>query len=109
MRATRSRASLTALALVLSLAGSAALGVPAAAQDDPTPAPVTIEEVQDPDSPLGQIIPKPNSGTAPEDPGDRGGALQLTVLGLIVAFFAIAVLAVRRASRRATEDRQPAG
>jgi hypothetical protein len=31
------------------------------------------------------IIPRPNSGHDPAEAGDRGGALQLAVLGLLVA------------------------
>lgn len=44
----------------------------AGAQDDPV---VTDD---------GGIVPKPNSGRAPEEAGDRGGALQLGLAGLLV-------------------------
>lgn len=33
---------------------------------------------------IGGSIPQPNSGTAPENPGDRGGYLQLGLLAIIV-------------------------
>jgi len=32
----------------------------------------------------GGIVPKPNSGKAPEEAGDRGGALQLMLPALLV-------------------------
>ena len=42
------------------------------------------------------IIPKPGSGVAPESITDRGGALQITLLGLLVLFPIVAILSVRR-------------
>ena len=72
---------------------------------EPTTPPVEIDEVNDVDSPLGEIIPKPNSGAPPENPGDRGGALQLTLLALVVTFFAFAVFSVRRQVRAAQANR----
>jgi len=47
------------------------------------------------------IIPEPGSGRAPDDAGDPGGALQLTVLALIVAGLATIVVLVVRSGRRA--------
>jgi hypothetical protein len=84
-------AALTVLAAAVP-AGAAVVAVstvatggsyPAAAQqpeDDPDGDPSTD------DAPLpGQdMIPEPNSGRPPSDPGDRGGALQGVVLLLIV-------------------------
>lgn len=46
------------------------------------------------------IIPKPGSGSAPSSPTDRGGALQLSVLGLLILFPIIAIASVRRQARR---------
>jgi len=46
------------------------------------------------------IIPKPGSGSAPSSATDRGGALQLTLLGLLVLFPIIAISCVRRQARR---------
>mgnify|MGYP004035485079 FL=1 len=46
------------------------------------------------------IIPKPGSGTPPSSATDRGGALQLTLLGLLVLFPIIAIVSVRRQSRK---------
>ena len=93
---SRIGASLTIVVLVLAI-GALAAG-PSGAQEAPTTAPVQIEDV---DSPLGDIIPKPNSGVAPADGGDRGGSLQLTLLALIGAFFAIAIFSVRRSILKA--------
>jgi hypothetical protein len=69
--------------------------VPAAAQD-PTTTTTTLAEL-----PTPHIVPRPNSGEEPHDAGDRGGALQLTVLGLLVLAFGGAVAIVVRQSRRA--------
>ena len=46
------------------------------------------------------IIPKPGSGSAPSSPTDRGGALQLGLLGLLILFPAVAILSVRRQAKR---------
>ena len=55
--------------------------------------------------PTQDIIPEPNSGSEPEDAGDRGGALQTVlfvgIIGMIVAGGAIVV----RQSRRARAER----
>lgn len=53
----------------------------------------------------GDIIPQPNSGQPPEDPGDRGGSLQTVLFfGLIVAV-AGAVAVLVRQSRKARAER----
>jgi len=78
--------------VVLAVALQAA---PAAAQD-PTSTTTTLGEL-----PTPHIVPRPNSGEEPHDAGDRGGALQLTVLGLLVVAFGGAVAIVVRQSRRA--------
>lgn len=75
----------------------------AIAEYSPNTPPVQIEEV---DNPLGKIIPQPNSGLAPTDPGHRGGSLQLTLLALIITFFTIAIFLIRRNIRNA---RNPEG
>lgn len=86
---------LLALALLL---GSLFLVTPTAVAQDTDEGPVVVTEA---DQPAGGIIIRPNSGVAPDDPGDRGGALQLTLLGLIVGFVAVAFFSIRRSSRRA--------
>ena len=50
------------------------------------------------------IIPKPGSGVAPESITDRGGALQITLLGLLVLFPIVAILSVRRQGRRNLQE-----
>lgn len=78
------------------------------AATDPVRASVELARSNDDvESPVGQIIPKPNSGTAPQDAGDRGGALQLTLLGLLVLFFAFAAWRVRLTVRRARQATTP--
>lgn len=51
-------------------------------------------------APSDDIIPKPNSGREPEVAGDRGGALQILVFGLIVVGVGGIVAMIVRESRR---------
>jgi uncharacterized protein HemX len=82
------------LALVAALACVVVLALPAAAQE-PTSSSTTVGlQSQD-------IIPAPNSGSAPQDAGDRGGALQLGLLALVAAAIGCTVLVLVRQSRRA--------
>jgi hypothetical protein len=48
-----------------------------------------------------EMIPRPNSGTPPHEAGDRGGALQLGLLALVVVAIGGGVLVLVRQSRRA--------
>lgn len=50
--------------------------------------------------PAPDIIPKPDSGEAPVEAGDRGGALQLLVLGVVVAALAGGAVHIARQARR---------
>jgi uncharacterized protein HemX len=84
---------LAALALVV-----LALTAPPAAAQDPGTTTTSLPQV-----PTQEIVPQPNTGTAPEDAGDRGGALQLTLLGLVVVAIGGAVVVVVRQSRRARQ------
>jgi hypothetical protein len=54
-----------------------------------------------PDVPVQHIIPRPNSGQKPEDPGDRGGSLQLGLLALVCVTLAGGTFHVIRISRKA--------
>ncbi|MEO7427855.1 MAG: hypothetical protein ABIY48_00585 [Acidimicrobiales bacterium] len=51
--------------------------------------------------PTPHIIPRPNSGHAPTEAGDRGGALQLGLLVVIVVGVGGAVVHLTRETRRA--------
>jgi len=67
---------------------------PASAGEEPPP-------TQPPGGVPGNPIPRPNSGHEPENPGDRGGWVQLTLLALTVGGVAVIVLLVwREATRR---------
>ena len=85
----RRGAAAAAASLVLVLGPSAS---PARAQQDDDRG-VILEEPP--------IIPEPNSGEAPEEAGDRGGALQYTILGAVVVGFGGGVAHLVRQSRRA--------
>jgi hypothetical protein len=59
--------------------------------------------------PEQDIIPRPDSGQSPEEAGDRGGALQLAVLGGILAGVGLIVfLAVRESRRNRPHPAEPA-
>jgi hypothetical protein len=72
------------------------------------------EREQNPEPQEGDsIIPDPNSGQAPTEAGDRGGALQVLVFVLIIAgvggIAAKVVRDARRARGERVEEDQPSG
>ncbi len=87
--------SLTGLVLVLAvLLGPPPAAAGAVQQDGPTttgsvpdtssnPSIVTTSTLPESNAEFGRIIPVPNSGTEPEDPGDRGGWQQLALFVLV--------------------------
>ena len=81
--------------LVLTLVVGLAAGRPTvtAAQEPPV-TPMTTPD----------IVPKPNSGRAPTEAGDRGGALQLLILALLAGAVGGGVLHLTRESRRARSE-----
>ena len=83
-----------ALALLATLLCSAVLAAPATAQDGTTTSTTIALPSQD-------IVPSPNSGAPPQEAGDRGGALQVGLLALVVVAIGGAVLWVVHQSRRA--------
>lgn len=90
-RAPRSRLrALIVAAMVLAVAVTLHAPAPAAAQDTPSTG-----------LPTRDIVPKPNSGQAPTEAGDRGGSLQLLILALVVAAVTVAVVHLVRQSQRA--------
>lgn len=58
-------------------------------------------DIRAPDEPEVTILPRPDSGSAPETPGDPGGWQQLTLLALIVVALVVITLLVWRQARRA--------
>jgi hypothetical protein len=91
--ARRSVAALAVAVLLLTPAG------PAGAQEPGSSTTVGV--------PAQDIIPEPDTGDEPSEAGDRGGALQLGVLALVVAVMVGGVLFLVRQSRhaRAVGDR----
>jgi hypothetical protein len=61
--------------------------------------PTTVVSAQDL-SCAGPAIVRPNCGKKPEQAGDRGGALQITVWVLLVAGLAVVFSVVFRSARR---------
>lgn len=51
------------------------------------------------------IVVQPNSGRAPQDPGDRGGWEQLALFALLVVALAVIAAVVVRGGRRARAGR----
>jgi hypothetical protein len=80
-------------AVVLLLA--VGLHAPPSSAQDPSSTTTTLGDVPDQD-----IIPSPNAGEEPGEVGDRGGALQLAVLALVVVAIGGAVALVVRQARR---------
>lgn len=68
------------------------------AQDD-----TTDDTTDETGVPTQDIIPEPDSGRAPTEAGDRGGALQIAVLSLIVAAVGGIAAKVVHDSRRARD------
>jgi hypothetical protein len=67
----------------------------------PTSTPTTVAMTDD--SQAGQtksVIPKPNSGSAPEQAGDRGGALQIGLFGVLVLALAFIGAVIIRSTMR---------
>ena len=65
------------------------------------PARAATPPANTPDVPVQHIIPRPDSGQKPEDAGDRGGSLQLALLGLVCLVLAGGTVHVIRSSRKA--------
>ena len=88
------RRQLAALAAACALVIFAGAGLAAATSGDSTDSstdPVVTEDtiygydLENDPSECINFLPRPNCGKKPEAPGDRGGALQYTVLGVILA------------------------
>lgn len=82
-----------ALMVLTALVCVATVAAPVAAQE-PTTSSTTVAV------PSQDIIPRPNSGSEPQEAGDRGGALQLGLLALVVTAIGGTVLVLVRRSRR---------
>ncbi len=61
-------------------------------------------DIGTPDEPRVTILPRPDSGRAPETPGDPGGWQQLTLLAVIVVALVLMFFLVRRQARRARTE-----
>lgn len=68
---------------------------------------VSAQEPTTTEIPTRDIVPAPNSGEVPGDAGDRGGALQLALLAVVVLVIAGAAYGLVRQSRRARTTGQP--
>lgn len=82
----------TVLALLLALAALLTVVMPTVALAQETPSTGV---------PAPDIVPRPNMGHAPTEAGDRGGALQILVGGLVIAAVCGSLVHLTRQSRRA--------
>lgn len=96
MQCVRHFLAVMAVALLSLVPMTLAAPAPAMAQNTPTSTTATTIVVQ----PVPHIVPRPNSGSSPSEAGDRGGALQLGILALVVAVIGTAVAHLVRQSRR---------
>ncbi|MDZ7674064.1 MAG: hypothetical protein U5K30_03220 [Acidimicrobiales bacterium] len=87
--------------LVLVLATLGALGSTQANAGEPSTTSTTIGDAP----PAPDIIPEPDSGSAPEDPGDRGGVLQTVLFVAVLGGIGGIGYLVVRESRRARANR----
>lgn len=87
------------IALTVTLVVSIAVYV--AIYPDPGPGKTRAQQVQGAQVTAPHIIPRPEDGRAPENPGDPGGWEQLALLGVIVAGMGTVGGLAWRSSRRA--------
>ncbi|MGY6502098.1 MAG: hypothetical protein ACXIVQ_14540 [Acidimicrobiales bacterium] len=86
------------LVVAMGLAVSGASQVTAQVDDTDTTVAPEESETQ---LPTGNILPRPNTGRAPDSPNDPGGWQQYMVFGLIFAGLGVIVALVVRDSRKA--------
>ena len=96
------RRGLVVIVLVLTvvLGGVAATPAGAAPVQDTPSTQTTVTAV-----PTPRAIPRPNQGVPPEDPGDRGGALQAAMFFIILGGTLVIGGLAYRQSRRARAER----
>ena len=87
-------------------ASAAVVPAPAAQTDDPV---VTTSTLPVDNRELGNSLPQPNRGAAPQSPGDPGGWLQTSLFFLICGGVVLIAVAVWQISRRARLQRTAAG
>lgn len=89
------------LVVLVVLAATLALSAPQPASGQVDTTADTRPVVDDPNSPAGNILPRPNTGQAPDSPNDPGGWQQYLVFALIIGGLALIAAMVIRESKRA--------
>ncbi len=113
MNAERSRRGPTAALAVLAVVGVALAGAVvtrlAVEETAPRNDETTVPTVRWSEN-VGRALPRPQDARPAERPEDPGGALQVLLLGVVVAGLAtIGVLVVRQARRAGTGSDDPSG
>jgi hypothetical protein len=106
LRTLAATALLALFAATMLLAGTAA---PVGAQDDGSTTIQTTSTLPTDNRELGNSLPKPGQGMEPQDAGDPGGFLQVSLFFLICAAIVVIGLLVWRSSHRARSRRSAAG
>jgi hypothetical protein len=104
------RTALLALAVATLLLGPLAGSAVAQSGDPAADEPVqTTSTLPTDNRELGNSLPKPGQGMEPQDAGDPGGFLQVSLFFLICAAIVVIGLLVWRSSHRARSRRSAAG
>lgn len=82
---------------------------PTATTPPTTAAPIITTTLPESDADLGRIIPLPNSGVEPEEPGDRGGWQQLALFVMVCLVIVAMGVFVWWRSRIARDRRRAEG
>jgi hypothetical protein len=105
-KASNDRRQFWIAGLVIGLSLLAVAVIVSVASDKPSTRQDSQGQLQEQGGAKPHIIPLPNSGHAPERPGDRGGWEQYMTLALIVAGVGLVALLVWRGTRRPSSGRQ---
>jgi hypothetical protein len=106
MKASSDRRQYWIAGLVLGVSLLAITVIVSVAADKPSTRQDTQGQLQEGGGAKPHIIPLPDSGQAPDDPGDRGGWEQLMTLGLILAGVGLVAGLVWRGTRRPRSGRR---
>ena len=100
-----SAAAATTAAATTATAASATTVPPTATTGAATSSPAAATTIAEPDPGAFGALPRPNTGVKPQASGDRGGAAQLALLGILTAGLAIIGVVIARSTKQHTRSR----